>query len=258
MRHSFRLEDNKNKKQTRMDYSLILMVFFILMAITCLIIYLVMANQSSNHMIDKRDNSKDYVYTAKKIVNENSESATIEYDKVPAINLKGKKYQQINNEILSQYHNLSKSNNYIYYGYQFNQSKNILSLKITYIYYPAQVIYPITHFDTYHVDLKSGKILTDQQLLEMYDVSEKQIQIYLEAKFKKYYSDLIKGGYYTKKECNYDCFLKNRGISKDYLKETSLYVEDGKLTLFKYYYRDSVYHEIEYFEDDSYQFLIRE
>lgn len=258
MRHSFRLEDNKNNKKTRMDYSLILMVFFILMAIVCLVLYFVMVNQSSDHMVQKLDTSKAYIYTVKKTENKNSESEEAVYDKVPSINLKGKKYQQLNNKILNQYSSLVKSNNYIYYGYQFDQSKNILSLLVTYTYYPDQVVYPITNFDTYHIDLKSGKILTDQELLEMYHVSEKQIQVYLESKFKKYYSDLVHGGYYTKKQCNYDCFLKNRGISKDYLEATSLYVDDGKLTLFKYYYKDSVYHEIEFFKDDSYQFLIRE
>lgn len=258
MRHSFRLEDNNDSKKTRMDYSLILMVFFILMAVVCLIIYLVMKSQSSDNTIQKQDTSKSYVYTSKKIENENSESATTEYDKIPAINLKGKKYQQINNEILDNYNHLVKSSNHIHYGYQFNQSKNILSLMVNYTYYPAQVIYPIIHFDTYNIDLKSGKVLTDQELLKIYNVSEKQIQVYMEAKFKKYYSDIVKSGYYTKKQCNYDCFLKNRGISNDYLAETSFYVEDGKLTLFKYYYRDSVYNEIEFFKDDSYQFLIRE
>ena len=258
MRHSFRLEDNKNNKKTRMDYSLILMVFFILMAVACLITYFVMANQSSGQKINKLDTSKAYVYTVKKLENKNSESEETVYDKIPSINLKGKKYQQLNNEILNQYHSLVKNNNYIYYGYQFNQSGDILSLMVTYTYYPEQVVYPIINFETYHINLKSGKILTDQELLEMYQVSEGQIQVYLEAKFKKYYSDLVKGGYYTKKQCDYDCFLKNRGISKDYLEGTSFYVEDGKLTLFKYYYRDSIYHEIEFFKDDSYQFLIRE
>lgn len=127
-----------------------------------------------------------------------------------------------------------------------------------YIDYPNQSVNPIIHFDTYNIDLESGNILTDQDLLDIYQVSKKQVKVYLEAKFKKYYTDIVKNGYYTKKQCNYDCFLKNRGISKNYLEDISFYVEDGKLTLFKYYYRDSIYHEIEFFIDDSYQFLIKE
>lgn len=259
MRHSFKLENNIQKsRKTRVDYSLILMVFFIIMAIICLIVYFIMENQSSKNYIDKMDIDKDYIYTLKKVKNENSESETVIYDKIPSINLAGGKYQQINNEILNQYNELVKSNNYIYYGYQFNQSKNILSLVVQYTYYPVQTVYPIIHFDTYNIDLESGKILTDQELLKIYHVSKKQLKVYMEAKFKKFYTDIVSSGYYTKKQCDYDCFLKNRGLSKNYLENISFYVEAGKLTLFKYYYRDSVYHEIEFFTDDSYQFLIKE
>lgn len=259
MGHSFKLEDNiKNNKKARMDYSLILMIFFILVAISCVIIYFVMANQKINTYIKKQDINKEYIYTQKKSENKNSESGIIEYDQVPAINLKGAKYRQLNNQILNNYQELVKANHYIYYGYQFDQSKNILSLVIKYIDYPKQTIHPIFYFDTYHIDLESGNILTDQDLLEKYKVSKKQVRVYLEAKFKKYYTDIVKNGYYTKKQCSYDCFLKNRGISKDYLENISFYVEDGKLTLFKYYYRDSIYNEIEFFTDDSYQFLIKE
>lgn len=109
MGHSFRLEDNiKKSKKTRMDYSLILMIFFILVAISCLVIYFVMADQNTTTYMKKENTKKEYIYTQKKAENENSESGTIEYDRVPAINLKGSKYRQINNQILNSYEELVK------------------------------------------------------------------------------------------------------------------------------------------------------
>lgn len=259
MKHSFKLEDNMDKnKKVKTDYSLFLMIFFILVAVICISVYFVMKHgkSDSKKYVNKIDENKGYVYTSERIKNEKSESGSIVYDKIPAINLQGSKYKQINNEIKNKYQEVIKNDPY-FYEYHYNQSKNILSLVVKYSYYPQETIYPVTYFNTYNIDLVSGNILTDAQLLEMYDVTEKQLQTYLEAKFKKYYMDIVNNGYYTKKECNYSCFIKNRGISTNYLENISFYVDDGKLTLFKYYYRDSVYNEVEFFTDDTYQFLIK-
>ncbi len=257
MAHSFKLENNlkKNKKK---DNSLLYTIIFSVIAVISIVMYFIInSDKGQDSYIAKADASKDYVYTIKTVQNMHNESDEVGYDKVPSINLKGTQYDDINNEIMTQYEKLEAEGNYIYYQYQFNQSDDILSLVIKYMYYPIESIYPIINFTTYNIDLVTGEVLDDESLLKRYNVTSDQIKVYLKSTFQGYYDDIIKNNLYTKKECNYDCFLKNRGITTNYLEDISFYVDDGKLTLFKYFYRDSDYNEATYFEEPTYQFLIK-
>ncbi len=255
MSHSFKLEDNiKNKSQKKFDYSLILMIFFILVSITCIIIYFYLNNRQNYQ--EKLIKDKDYIYTAHRYKNSYTESDSEVYDEIPSINLVGDTYKILNQEIEDKYLDIKTHIPYLY-QYEYSQSKNILSLAIKYSYYENDSLYPTTYFDTYNIDLETGKILTDNDLLKLYNISKKQIEVYLEAKFRGYYDEIVKSGYYTESECSYPCFLKNRGISTNYLDNISFYVDDGNLTLFKYYYKDSDYDEGGYFKDYSYKFLIK-
>ena len=254
MSHSFKLENNSNKSnKIKSDYSLFYMIAFIIIAIVCFVVYFIMINNNPTISVSKNDVDKSYVYTAKKEKSKNEDT----YNKIPAINLKGSKYEQLNTDIMEQYEKVSANDNFVDYTYEFNQSDDILSLVTEYTYYPEKSVYPIIHYNTYNIDLSKDQILTEDQLLDRYNVERKQIQVYLEAKFKLYYKEIVANGFYTKKQCDYDCFLKNRGITENYLDNTSLYVDKGDLTLFKYFYFDSTYDERQYFKDFSYQFLIK-
>lgn len=259
MSHSFKLENNvrKNNKKKKSDYSLILMLIFLLIAFGCLIIYFVMNNSSKTNMVEKKDQNKDYVYTYKKIKNTSNESDEVIYDKIPTINLDGVKYSKINKEIIDNYNKIITKSTHKY-EYEFSYSKNILSLVIKSTY-PNQDndLYIKTYFNTYNIDLKNDKILSNDEILKIFNVDENKIKIYLNSKFTSYYEDLVKYKYFTKNECNYDCFLNNRGISKNYLDDINYYVDNGKLVLFKFYYRDSKYDEAQYFKDTTYSFLIK-
>ena len=69
MGHSFKLEQNQSNNKNKTDYSLFFMIFFVLVAIICIIIYFVI-QKNSNISVKKADNSKEYVYTVKKVKNE--------------------------------------------------------------------------------------------------------------------------------------------------------------------------------------------
>lgn len=259
MRHSFKLEDNVDKnKKAKTDYSLVFMIFFILVAVICIVVYFVINHSStnSNKYIEKVDEDKAYVYTSKKIENTNNESDEVSYDKIPSINLEGQKYTQINNEIMNKYNEVIKDKVHIY-DYNYNQSENILSLVVKYSYYSKDSQYPITYFDTYNIDLKNDKVLSDEEIVDLFNITKEQVNTYLKSKFVNYYNELIQYEYFKKSECNYQCFLNNRGITTDYTKDVHYYVEDGRLTLFKFYHRDSKYDEAQYFQDTTYQFLIK-
>lgn len=206
-----------------------------------------------NKNISKIDISKDYVYS-----NEIYGTDEDGYIEVPKINLKGEKIDRINKLIKDNYDSISRLEEYDY-NYEYSISKNILALKIEYAYFEDNNLYEATRsFQTIHIDLKNGNILSDDDILKMYNINKEYINSYLETKFNTYYNDLVEGKFYTKEECNYECFLNNRGITTNYSDNVSYYIQDGVLTLFKFYYSASDYLEQQYFNDENYQFIIKE
>ena len=257
MRDSFKLEDNYNKKKSskKNNNTLSILVICGLIAVICFCLYFItnFANNTISY-VDKKNSDKEYVYTIKKQENSSQDGV---YDEVPTINLDTEEFTKINNNILKKYEEISTKSDYDY-SYKFNQSDNILALKITYAYYPNDTaIYPIRYFETYNINLKNGKVLSDEEILKMYRLKSEKVNEFLEAKFKGFYSDLVNSKFYTEKECNYKCFLSNRGISDNYLNGTSYYIENGSLTVFKYYYIYSDYNEDEYFKNTNYQFIVK-
>ncbi len=257
MGHSFKLSKNLDaNKNKRMDYSLILMIVFIIVAIASMIICFVMLNKKEEvAYIDKKNAKKDYVYTVKKEVNITSDG---EKNSIPAINISNSKIDTINSKILTNYSNVSNSGEYTYnYDYSINDQKNILSLAVKYSYMPEGITKMITYCDTYNVDLVTGDVITDDELLEKYDITKSKLKQFVQAKFEDYYRQLVKKKYYTEKECDYNCFLKNRGLNTNYLNGTSLYVKDNSLILFKYFFTVSKYHEEEFFKDNNYELVVK-
>lgn len=260
MGHSFKIRNNRNPKNN-LDYSLIAMIVFIIIAVVCCLISFIMITSKLNKYVDKKNTDKEYIYTVKKEKNKGQEGV---YNKVPTINING--YEEINKAILTTYNTIVKNNEEYNYKYKYSQSKNILSLAITYSYYPKNSqneleLLPKTYFDTYNIDLKTGSLIKDNELLSEFSVDEAKINSFLKSKFVNYYNELIGLKYFTKKECNYDCFLANRGITKDYIKDSSYYVEKGSLILLKFYYKGSYikdYKEEDFFNEDTYEFVIKE
>ncbi len=257
MGHSFKLSKNLDtKKNKKIDYSLILMIVFILIAIGSMIVCFVLLNKPEKVVyIDKKNQKKDYVYTVKKVKNETSDGLS---DKIPSINIDNKNIEKINNKILTNYNNTKDKGEYIYsYNYNVNDNEHILSLKVEYSYIPENFKKMVTFYDTYNIDLLTGSVISDDELLKRYDINKSKLNDFIEAKFKKYYSDILKKKYYTKEECNYTCFLTNRGLTDNYLAGSRLYVKDDSLILYKFYFIASEYYEEEYFGDNPYEIVVK-
>ena len=251
---SFKKIEKKNNKD-KTDYSFFIMIFFIVLFVVAIVLFFVLnETPKTEKYISKIDSSKDYVYTVKKEKNETQEAT---YNKVPAFNIGGSSIEKINKKINSDYEDIKKYVEYEY-SYKFNQSDNLLSLLITYTYLPKEATYPVTSYKSYNIDLEQGLILSNSDLLKMYDVTKAQLTSFIENKFKTYYNDLIEKKVYSESTCNYTCFLNNRGISSNYLRGVSLYVDNGELTVYKFYYKLSDYEgEESYFDDISYQISVK-
>lgn len=259
MRDSFKLEDKANKKEkkkkTSSNSNFIFFMICIFLAVASFGSYFIVNHvKNKESYIEKKDLEKEYIYVIQKQENPSQEDV---YDEVPTINLEGENINQINENIIKKYEQVSSKTDYDY-TYEFNQSDSILALKITYAYYPNETaLYPIRYFETYHINLRNGKVLSDDEILKMYQVKSEQVNSFLEAKFKGYYRDLVNQKFYTEKECNYKCFLENRGISDNYLNGTSYYIQNGSLTVLKYFYIHSDYLEENYFKNTNYQFIVK-
>ncbi len=258
MRDSFKLEDNykkekkKKTKQQNNDKSLIF-IFIVVALIVFLLGYLILKFTGLNR-IPKTDSNKDYVYTVKKIKNSYQDNV---YDKIPKINLGGKTIENINKNILLNYQQVSSKIEYNY-KYEFNVSKNILSLLISYAYYLSDSDKEATrYFETINIDLKTGEVLNTDDVLNKFHLTKKRVNDYLGVKFYSMYTDLINHKYFTKRQCDYNCFLKNRQISNNYLNGLSLYIEDGSLFGYKFFNTYSIYNEQDYFKVDDYKFIIK-
>lgn len=253
---SFKKIDNKKQKKNN---SILLYILIVVSIVVAILLYFVLSSKPKTKekenivYVAKKDKNKDYVYTVKKEENKTQEE---EINKVPAINIDTKEVADINEKILTIYNKVKEKEEYDY-KYQYNKSNSILSLLIAYSYHPEPETYPITFYNSYNIDLETGKVITPNELLDRYEITPAQLKDFIKSKLQKYYKDLIDKKYYTKEECNYSCFLRNRGLSPDYLKGVSLYVDKNKLTAFKFFYKESSYNEEKYFDNISYQIEIK-
>ena len=255
--NSFKLEDNyKNKKSDKntkksKKYMYLLFIILSIFIFGGIIYYFLYYT----NYVSKIDDKKEYVYTTMKRKNTYQEG---KYDEIPKININTDEIRKINSTIIDNYEEVSKQKEYDYY-YQFSKSKNILSLLVAYAYYESDTDgEPLRNFETINIDLKTGTILSDDETLKKYHLAKNKVNDYLEAKFTEFYNGLIRSKYFTEKQCSYECFMKNRGISNNYLNGVNFYIDNGTLIAYKYFYTVSSYEEQYYFNSNDYKFIIKE
>ena len=123
---------------------------------------------------------------------------------------------------------LEEEGNTISYDYEINGK--ILSLAIQYIDFHTDDGYPKITYDVYNVNFHTKKLLTNEDMLALYNVTEQDINNLLEAKFKEYYVDLYNGKYIVAEECDYLCFLYLSGIiDEKYMDGIHYYIKNGNL-----------------------------
>lgn len=220
---------------------MILILVFIIIIITS--IYLV--------------NRKNYNYTKlldNKELNIVYDKVNTTKDKVPFININNKVINDINEDINSVYEN------YLIFSpdgftYNYSVSDNILSIIIT-----AHLIHPeSTHYDimykSYNIDLEKMKLLTNEEILKKYNITEEKMEFYLYNKFLNYYNDLIEKKYFSEKQCDFETFLENKNID-NILDDNNYFINNNHLELYKYFNIFTDYKEEDYFNEESFHFII--
>ena len=203
-------------------------------------------SRPKTYQFAKIDPSLDFVY-------QKESEYSGENKKIPYLNVIGEDALRINDEIASLEESFaSVSENRI--GFVFNKSDRILSLAIKMIYYD-EYKRPLVKFQTYIIDLVTQKCYTDEEIYKNYEISKEVVRRSIQKKFESIYNDVTKGGYVDSNECDYQCFLKWRGVD-DYLTGSKFYIENKRLIVFRGFSTESIFGEEEYFKKEDFKFEV--
>lgn len=212
-----------------------LIIALLIVCIFLIIFYYITGNNSYRKY--KQDKSKKIVYTI--------------YDKnkihVPNINVKGKNIEKINNKIISNANEyIKESNRTITYSYDINGK--IVSLAIQYADYNEEGRSPKITYDVYNIDLEKKKVLSNKDILNIYEIKKSDVEAIVSSKFYEYYQKVLEKGYMNEDICDYECFLYFRGIVfEQYLNEYHYYIKNGDLYVIRPFNIFSYYDEYKYF-----------
>ena len=199
----------------------------------------VIQNNNKNVIIDS---SKDIVFTVYK--------STSYKQEVPNINIK-KLNNNINNEInklVEPY--LEKENVSIEYKYNING--NILSLIII-ISETKDESAPNLYFKTYNINLKKLKVLSDKEVLNLFDTNKSKITKGINEIFTNYYNEELE--YSIIPNMTYQEYLKMRKLD-NINDKLYFYISNNNLEVFVQY---NIFSEIEksfYLENVGYSFYL--
>lgn len=221
----------------------------VVLFIVLLIVHYLYLNYYRNYNYIKEDISQNLVYTSKTFKNKQDL-----YNEIPYVNIDSDDAKLVN-ETVSNYADsfLENENNLMVYDSQVNGS--VLSIVLKMVEYVESSSYPEVVFHTYNFDLSTQELMSDDEVLDLFDVSEDDVLKKVEKQFQNYYSEELSEGYFVEEECDYQCFLSWRGID-DYMDSIHYYIHNGKLIAFRGFSIFSVYGEEEYFKDEDYEFYI--
>ena len=225
-----------------MKKSLIIIIIIVLFII--LISILLLNNKKFNYKNLLLNKDYDIVYN----------SVYTEKEQVPFINIDNEVTNNVNKEIDNLYQD------YLIFSagsftYKYNVSDNILSIIITaYVNKPENEQLSII-YRSYNIDLKEMKLLTNENILDKYNITEEKMNYFLSNKFVNYYNDLIKNNYFTEEQCDYNCFLDSKNID-NFLDDNNYYINNNHLELYKYFNIYTDYNEEKYFNENSFHFNV--
>ena len=179
----------------------------------------------------KETKNKNLIYTVKERTVDGNKS------EVPIINIEGENIDKLNKDI-ENFVNKYYSNPTSIISYSYDVSDKILSLVVKVAYFD-KVYYP--DFRTYNINLSDLSVLSDEDLLTKFNLTEEDVY---------FYNDVLNKGYYSG-ECDYNCFLYFRG-DKDYLDDIHYYIKNNKLYVYKAFNVYSIYDEEKYFTEDDF------
>ena len=172
----------------------------------------------------------------------------------PVINLDSDDAKEVNDKMESEY-NKVVSNGKESFDFDYAVNKDYLSLVTFYIYLDVETNNPDIIINTYNFDLDSGSLVNDSDLLDDFSYSYKYISNALEKNMRSYYEQELDSMYFSKEECDYNCFLGLRGID-NYTDNVKLFVRDDKLVFYRKFNVYSRFLEEQFYRNEDFLFEI--
>ena len=192
-------------------------------AIVIIIGYFLYSKYLDNYNYLKIDKTKNLVYTKSK------EQFGNYYQYRPMVNLKDSIGEVINNDIDGYLDTFNKDN--VCITYEYDLSGRILSLVLKVEDYSYVESANVLSFRSYNINLGTLEILSNDKVIDLFELNSEDIAISLNSKLNDYYNYLLDNNMIDNK-CNYDCFMKSRNYTEG-LDDVEYYIRDGKLVLFK-------------------------
>ena len=239
----------KVRRPNRFNNNVPLVVAISVALIVFLLVFFYLNKQNEDYKKIKQYKNKYLVYTK---YQGNSTQYPVQ---VPLVNIKSVAVDAVNKDIDLFVNDFIKDKKSVV-SYEYSINGIILSVIVKVVDYNSGYA-PLPYFRSYNINLSTLEVIADESLLDFYGIDDSGVEEILEDTFHFYHQEIIDNDYYAADECNYECFLRNRGIN-DYLEDIAYYVDDGNLVAFKSFSAYSIFGEEEYFKDDNYKFLLVE
>lgn len=179
-------------------------------------------NENYNYL--KIDKSKYLIYTISK-----KKSGNYNQYK-PYLNINSEMAGYINEDIDLYINSFDKEN--VCITYETDLNGKILSLIIKVEDYSFAESAVVLSFRSYNLKLDTMELLSKDEVLNYFEMTEDDVILKLEEKIIDYYNKLIDKGTINERECNYNCFLKARNFGSS-AEDNEYFIRDGKLIVFK-------------------------
>lgn len=224
-------------------------VFGIALLLIFIIVFTYFRKNDSNYSYLKEYSDKAFVYTV------NSEKNGSFFINVPYVNINSSLGKEINEDIDSYVADFI-DNGKVMLSYEYNINGKVISLVIKTVDYDVKDV-PKVYFKTYNIDIENQILLSEDDLLSIYNTTIDDVSSVIENQFLKWYEDVKEKEYINEEECDYECFLTYRDVD-DYLDNISYYIDRGKLVVYKPFVFNSIFGEEKYFKESDFKFIIAE
>lgn len=169
--------------------------FYIIAAILILIIIFLIMNSVNNKKTKKEISNKDYVFTQI----ENKEN-----QKLPYINIKGEKFDKINDDLYEKFYYVSR-NNKNSFNYKYYLDDKILYVFIEILEYNDNGI-PNPKYISYYIDIDKKKLYSLEEILNKHNLNIDNLTTIIDKQLNASYEKETELGYVEKGFCDFSCY----------------------------------------------------
>ncbi len=207
----------------------------------CVIVGIISISVSPSGNLE--NGKKPYVYTKDQFLFQDEIESYLPY-----VNLKGSDAKEFNQELEEIY----QDQEHTLLTYSYDISGDFLSVVYCIIDISGEL--PEYEMHTKVFDIPSKKLVTTDQLLDFYNVTEEDVRTEIEANMHSYYNEMVDKQLIEVQECDYNCFLEDRYFDGD--KELELAISEGDLYAYQGFRIYGIYGESEYFKQDHFKFFV--